>query len=201
MANVRRAAESLRIRGRREVLDDLEKCRTLAYGPVERGIAWDWLWTQANDADVTLHAHPKGVAAVRFHPGRELMMSAGRDGNVILWNVHDWKKLREIRYSNNSEVNAAEFSADGSLLAVVGDDGRLVVYRSDDGAAILDEQITPDRLFDLAWIGNKPEVAVGGDGRNLWFVDTTTGNRRTKLLEVDAESRAAIRPIRTKSSR
>lgn len=190
VTNIRSAAEALRSGGRREVLDHLEKCRELAHGEVRRGIAWDWLWAQANDADVTLHAHPKGVASARFHPAGEIMVTAGRDGKIIFWSMRDWKKRREILYSDSSEVNAAEVSPDGSLLAVAGDDGRLAVYRVTDGSTFFDERIANGRLFDLVWVNDSAEVAVGGEGTMVWVVDVATGKRRSRSFEVTAEGRA-----------
>ena len=138
---------------------------------------------RANEADVTLHAHPKGVVSVCFDPAGEHLITAGKDGRVLVWDAATWTKRRELRFSDDGEVSAMQLSADASLLAAAGEDGRLVVYRMADGAAILDKQITAGRLFDLAWIGDTSEVAIGGDRTRLWVIDATTSIQRSKLFE------------------
>ena len=191
-SNIQHAAEALRHGRRREVVELLEQCRSLVPSKGQRGIEWDWIWAEANRADRTLLAHLSGVNAVRFSPRGDLLASGGRDGRVILWDTVSWTKSCDLKYAEDQEVNAVEFSADGSLLAVGGDDGRLVVYRVSDGSIIYDKSIIDGRVFDLAWIGDGTQVAVGGDGAVLSIIDPLTGGRRQKALTISQRGRAVF---------
>ena len=188
-SNIQHAAAALRRGQRREVLALLEQCRSLVPGKERCGIEWDWIWAEANAAAHTLHAHPNGVCAVRFSPRGNLLASGGNDGRVILWDAKSWKKSCELTYADSQEVNAVEFSADGSLLAAGGSDGRLVVYHVGDQSVIYDESIIDGRVFDLAWIGDSKEIAVGGDGPVLSVVAVLTGECRKQVLAVSPEGR------------
>ena len=200
-ANIQHAHEALRRGGRREVLELLDECRLLAHEPVQRGIEWDFLWAQTNDADRTLRGHDKSVHAVRFSPDGHLLISGGEDGRVIIWDASTWTKRYEIN-DKVDEVNAVEISADGSLLAVAGDDGRVVVHRIDDGSVIFDEPIVKGRAFVLAWLGDGTRLAVGGDDAVLSIVDPISHeHRRTAPLTASAYgiARDPTHPIEIKA--
>jgi WD40 repeat protein len=190
VSNIQHAAEALRHGKRREVLELLEQCHSLAPVGERRGIECDWIWAEANRADRSLHAHATGVSVVRFSPRDTLLASGGKDGRVILWDTNDWASRFDLKYSADQEVNAIEFSADGSLLAVGGDDGRLVVYRMADRAVIYDERIIDGRIFELAWVGDSTRIAAGGDGSVLSIVDPVTREHRRKVLAISEKGRA-----------
>ena len=53
----------------------------------------------------------------------------GDDSRIVFWDVGQWTKQREIVFDGDGVLAMAP-SADGSLLAVGGDNGRVVVYRT-----------------------------------------------------------------------
>jgi len=181
-ANIQHAVEALRRGGRREVIELLEDCRAVAREPVHRGIEWDLLWAQVNDFDATLDAHEGAVHRIRFTPQGDAIISAGKDGQVALWDIATMK--RRFRWNDKiGEVNAAEPSADGSLVAIAGDDGRVVVRQLTDGRIVYDEAVVPGRVFVLAWLGSKTEFAVGGEDAVLHVIEPLSGaHRQTKPL-------------------
>ena len=179
-SNIQHAAEALRHGNRREVLDLLAQCKSLAREPVHCGIEWDYLWTNANRAERTFIGHPTGVSAVRFSPQGDLVASGGKDGRVNVWETERWTKRAELNYAPNVDVSVVEFSQDGSLLAAGGDDGRVVVYRVADFAVIYDEPAVDGRIFDLVWVGNSWQIAVGGDGTVLSIIDPIAHEHRRK---------------------
>ncbi len=187
-SRIRQAAEALRRGNRKEMLSVLEESRSIVREPARCGIEWDWLRTQADTAEHTLAAHPSGVCAVRFSPRGDLLASGGKDGRVILWETGTWKKSKELDCSN-SDVTAVEFSADGSMLSVGGEDGRLVVYSMPDAISVFDEPIIKGRIFDLVWVGESQQIAVGGEGATLHVVDPVNRTHRRKDLAISAESR------------
>lgn len=189
-SNIQHAAEALRHGRRRDVIVLLKECQSLMRDPQDCGIEWDWISSQVNGAERTIKAHAEGVCAVRFAPQGELLATVGKDGRVVLWETTNWTKRAELRYSDNAEAGTAEFSADGSFLAVGGDDGRVVVYRVNDASVVFDETIVQGRVFDVAWVGDSTQFAVGGDGTTLSVVDVLSHERRQSTLSVSAEGRA-----------
>ncbi len=90
-----------------------------------------------------------------------------------------------------SDVLAMEPSADGSLLAVGGENGRVTVYRTGDGSVVFNEPIVRGRVFDLVWLGEAAQFAVGGEDAVLSVVDPITGERRqTAPLEPSPAARS-----------
>ena len=177
-SNIQHAAEAMRRGGRREVLELLEQCRAIAKEPVRCGIEWDFLWSRMNDFDRSLDAGDESVHTVRFAPGGNLLVSAGEDGRVILWDTTTWAKRSEWN-DKIGEVNVAEASADGALVALGGEDGRVVVHRVADGAVIFDKPVVRGRVFDLTWLGSKTQFAVGGEDAVLSIIDPLSGELRS----------------------
>src|SRR5262249_49096932 len=67
----------------------------------------------------TLEGHTQFVAALTFPPKRELLVSHGWDGNMLLWQPSTGRQLMRL-----SSVNAPRFSADGRWLGVMWDGDR-----------------------------------------------------------------------------
>ena len=160
----------------------LDECRLLAREPVHRGIEWDYLWSQANDADHSLEGHDGNVHCVRFNQKGNLLVSGGEDGRVIVWDTGTLAKRHEID-DRIEEVRCAEVSSDGSLLAIAGTDGRVVVHRMDDGSIVFDEPIVSGRIYSLSWLGDLLQLAVGGEDAVLSIIDPINNAiRRTEPL-------------------
>ncbi len=176
-SNIQHAAEALRRGGRREVLELLDECRSLANESIYCGVEWDFLWAQVNRADRTLKGHAGSVHCVRYSPNGDLLVSGGEDGRVIIWDASTGTKQHEID-DHVGEVNTVEISSDGSLVAIGGDDGRVVVHRMKNGSVLFDEPIVKGRVFVLAWLGNSMQLAVGGEGAVLSVVDLVSLQRR-----------------------
>ncbi len=178
VSNIRHAAEAMRTGGRREVLDLLQECRAISGDPVQCGIEWDFLWSQMNEFDRTLDGGPMSVHRVRFSPQGDVLITAGEDGRVIVWDTISSSKRCEWN-DKIGEVNVVEVSADGSLVAFGGDDGRLIVHKLADGKVAFDEPVVHGRVFALTWLSPKMEIAVGGEDAVLSVVDPLSGARRS----------------------
>ena len=178
VSNIRHAAEAMRTGRRREVLELLEQCKAIASDPVRCGIEWDFLWSRMNEFDRTLDGGRMSVHCVRFSPQGDALITAGEDGRVIVWDTISWSKRCEWN-DKVGEVNVVEVSADGSLVAYGGEDGRLIVRKLADGNVAFDEPVVDGRMFALAWLSPKAEIAVGGEDAVLSVVDPVGGTRRS----------------------
>ena len=155
--SIRYAARSQDRGNRTAALGYLEECRQLAHAPVQQGVEWHVLSAMVNDVDHVLHAHDGDVNAVRFLPSSNTLVSGGDDSRIIFWDVRKWTKQREVVY-DGGDVLAMEPSADGSLLAVGGENGRVTVYRTGDGSVVFNEPIVRGRVFDVVWLGEARTV-------------------------------------------
>jgi len=85
----------------------------------------------------TLRGHGDLVNAVAFSPDGRLLVSAGRDHDVIVWDVATGEIVRRIDEAQSASVSDARFSPDGRWIVTAGpisarlwnvEDGRQGVY-------------------------------------------------------------------------
>lgn len=63
--------------------------------------------------------HDENVTSVRFGGDPNFFYSAGSDGRVIRWNIHDITKVPEIIYQGDHLIHSIDISYDGTFLMVV----------------------------------------------------------------------------------
>ncbi|MFO0948711.1 MAG: hypothetical protein U1D30_22770 [Planctomycetota bacterium] len=155
-SNIRHASEALQNGGTQVIVDMLEQCRLLAVDPVHLGIEWQYLSSLVENADHTLVASDKAILDIDFSPIGDLLASGGADERITLWNTRTWVRHRDWSECVG-EVNVLEFSKVAPLLAVGGDNGRVIVRRLDDQSILFDEPVVNGRCF-LHWHGSKVRV-------------------------------------------
>ena len=64
-----------------------------------------------------LEGHKDDVNAVAFRPDSSLLVSAGRDHDVIVWDVATGTEAFRIDEAQSASVNDARFSPDGRCLS------------------------------------------------------------------------------------
>jgi WD40 repeat protein len=102
--------------------------RLLATGDISNGVrVWDVSQAFRTGSDnypepVFKNSHsgiagkPSGLVwAVAFHPGGDMLASAGGDGKIYLWNVQDGKSM-DILLGHDAAVTSLAFSPDGKYL-------------------------------------------------------------------------------------
>ncbi|HVU86074.1 MAG TPA: serine/threonine-protein kinase [Pirellulales bacterium] len=176
-AAIRHAGTAIERGHRAEALEYLKQSESLVGPSIRKGIEWETLWSMANEVDHTLHALTS-VRAVRFAPDGKTMASISADGLTTLWNTGDWSKRRAL-ISKVRSPRAAEYSPDGALLALAGENGRVAVYRINDGRTIYDQQVGEVRLFAAAWLGSSSRLAVGGSKGIVFVIDLSTHECRS----------------------
>jgi len=72
--------------------------------------------------------HGKSVFVVHAHPRLPIAVSGGEDDLGYIWNIEDGEQLVKLSGHTDS-VSAAQFSADGELVATGGMDGKVRVWR------------------------------------------------------------------------
>lgn len=189
-ASIRHAARSYARGNQGEALRYLAQGERIATSPVQCGIEWNLLSAMIGDVDSTLPGHIGGVGAVRFSPDGNLFISGGNDARLIFWDVATWKQQRFV-FNQGGAVKCAEFSADGSLLAVAGGAGRVSVHKIADQSIVFQEKVLDATIRDIAWLGEEMRFAVGGEDDVLAVVDPLSGEtRKSAPLEPSPQSRA-----------
>jgi WD40 repeat protein len=137
------------------------------------------LWGVEDDA-VKAHfrAHPRGVFALAFQPGGDLLATSGREGTVCLWDAR-WGTARGELKAGSAPTLALAFSPDGSRLAV----------GSDDGSVKLWEVKTRRSLGALPGTSGKPVrgLAFSAEGRTLLAVTKKGEGKTADLLAWEGE--------------
>lgn len=76
----------------------------------------------------TIDKHGRNVTGTAFDPTRDVVVSAGLDGTVRLWDLTDGEEMMTLT-SQPSPVNGVDFSPDGKRVVTAGSDGQIRVYQ------------------------------------------------------------------------
>eukprot|EP01061_Rhynchopus_euleeides_P026101 TRINITY_DN42762_c0_g1_i1.p1 TRINITY_DN42762_c0_g1~~TRINITY_DN42762_c0_g1_i1.p1 ORF type:complete len:431 (+),score=202.61 TRINITY_DN42762_c0_g1_i1:51-1343(+) len=110
-------------------------------------------------ASAILRGHTKAVHCVDIHKTLPLVVSGGEDDKVYMWNIQMQSKpdeplevapLKELPGHTDTVVYTA-FSADGTLFATGGLDGRVILWKSDDGSHVATMEDLGDAISYLFW--------------------------------------------------
>jgi prolipoprotein diacylglyceryl transferase len=107
--------------------------------------------------------HTDEVRSLVASPGGRTLVSAGKDGRVILWDYSGPARARQLGpplAAHSGPVWAAAYSPNGLTLATAGTDGQVILWDVADRAH-------PSRLTTLTAEGKVHAVAFSPDGRTL----------------------------------
>jgi WD40 repeat protein len=76
----------------------------------------------------TLREHRRGATAIAFSPDVRTLATAGKDGAIILWDVHGHVARRRL-LGHSAVVYSLAYSPDGRLLASASGDGSVRLWR------------------------------------------------------------------------
>ena len=110
-------------------------------------------------ASAILDAHTQGIHSIDIHPTLPLVVTGGEDDKTYLWTVsHDSKPAEPVTLKPERElaghtdtVIATSFSADGTLLATGGMDGRIQLWNVADGTKVATMEDLGDSITYMFW--------------------------------------------------
>ncbi|KAJ3095000.1 cytosolic iron-sulfur protein assembly [Physocladia obscura] len=136
-----------------------------------------WVWESLDDGDfecvAVLHEHTQDVKGLAWHPARDdVLVSASYDDSIKVWRdrAGDWYCADTLANAHASTVWAVDFDPSGNLLASVGDDCALNVWRTDN----IDDAFVPFRkvaslqnahsrpIYSVAWSKAHGLIATAG---------------------------------------
>src|SRR5262249_34269633 len=86
-------------------------------------------------ASLVLEAHPGGAYAASFSPDGALLVTAGEDGGVSIWDARSGARLHRLE-GHHGPVLAAEWSPDGRIVASAGLDGVVRLWDARTGGKV-----------------------------------------------------------------
>lgn len=122
-----------------------------------------------------LRTHPSLLQSVDFSPDGELLVTAGADGLIYLWDLSTQEIIQEfIGHDPTQLVNRAVFSPDGQMLATASDDSTVKLWDVGSGSLL--------KSLDghTAWVQS---VDFSPDGRRL-----VSGSGDRSIIVWDVES-------------
>lgn len=136
------------------------------------------LWYVSENRSVDLTGHVDVVSAIAFNPDGTILASAGRDAEILLWDVASGERLGTLS-GHAGAIRDLAFSPDGTLLASGAEDGTLRLWEVSTGQVQRSINADPTRVLAVAFSPTNDIVASGGrNGRvRLWDTDNGTNIR------------------------
>lgn len=139
----------------------VEKVAAVAFSPDGKFVlsgSWDktiksWPLSGASAETRSYSDHDDAVVSVVVHPGRRLVASAGRNGEIRLWRIENGALSEAAMFDALRRVRRMAFNASGTRLVTTGYDGKATIWSIPEPPA--------------------PPVEIGayGSGFHDWFID------------------------------
>lgn len=183
--------------GARELIDRYVKfpddlTASVAHDP--RGIEWHYLDRQLRERSDVLFAAPKALYVVCPTPDGKHFFTAGEESVIRRHELPSGNVVASID-TRQIEINCLSFSPSGELLVAGGDDGTIVVCRTDSLEIVDSARALPDKCYSAAFVENEQQVVCGGYGSDFALVDRKTGKVLRTLQGPALPSDSGVRSL------
>jgi len=84
-------------------------------------------WSSNGQVQMEFNGHQNEVLCLNLNATGDIIASAGRDQQIILWDANNGKKLYTLK-GHSADVNQLAFSPDGKYLVSAGDDSQIILW-------------------------------------------------------------------------
>jgi WD40 repeat protein/serine/threonine protein kinase len=155
-----------------ELLNDEAKCP-----PALRGWEWHYLKRLRYGSRPPLR-HPGHIFGLALSPDGRVLVAAGTDGQVSLWDPERWELLRRLPV-HPDQVHRVAFRPDGRQLATGCWDGQVRLWDVHAGQLLRTLGEGEDGIFSLAWSPDGRSLAAATDKVTVWDIE---GGERLRTL-------------------
>ncbi|KAJ7659504.1 WD40-repeat-containing domain protein [Mycena rosella] len=134
------------------------------------------IWSLSQGTHDSLWGHSGGVNSVDVSDDDALIISAGEDRNIFIWDRQEKSVLRQLA-THQAAINSISFSLNSTYVAAVSDGMRITVWATEDWEPVMMEDISaPSHFWSVAFSPDGLYVAAGSeDGMvRLWSLETHT---------------------------
>lgn len=125
--------------------------------------------------------HRAGVFDLKIDHLRRLLLVAGGDGVLTVWNINHLQLLRTIPLSSG-KLRQLALSPDGALLAVADNQGPVHVLDAEDYSSVATSLAHADGATSVAWHPLKPILISGGKDAYLRCLNRLQGFKEVLAL-------------------
>jgi WD40 repeat protein len=119
-----------------------------------------------------------GIDAAAFGPHGGLVATAGKDGLIRLWNVHDGRPLKT--FSSRTQLTGVALTPDSRLVAAGGADGAVHVWNIQGG---VEARFVIGGRVSMVAFSPDSRLLVATSGETAWLFDLGAGRLRAKLQQ------------------
>jgi len=128
-----------------------------------------------DSALATIKAHSAPVSSVLFTPDGKQIISAGRDGRLVLWDVAAKTAVLEL-LPKGDQIRATAISADGKYLAAGNEKGVVNVFDLDNRRLLRQISAGNDAILALGFDSKGKFLATGGKDKQVKVWDLGGGD-------------------------
>lgn len=134
--------------------------------------------------------HSLDVNTLDFSQDSSKIVSGGKDGLVVLWDVQSAKQVKALP-QHTGVVTKVMFSQDGQLLFSAGSDNKIIVYDIQKGMKLYTFNQHTDDVITFALSPDGKRLASAGADKNILLWDLQTG----KMLSQPIKTKDWIRAL------